>query len=303
MGNDGNSTDSIRAYLKEIGRYALLTPDEEVSLGRQVQAYQALLAQADKPETAWTEEERKIAKAGKYATQKMIRHNLRLVVAIAKKYQKRGMEFMDMIQEGSIGLARAVEKFDPTRGYKFSTYCYWWIRQAVTRAIADQSRTIRVPVHVTEKLNRYKRQRQILTQALGRTPTVAEIADAMGMKSEDLIKLLESDRRPCSLNSFVGKEQDSELWEILPSQEDLLENVSSEFSRQQLLSAIKAAGLTDRERRVLFRRNGFFDGQQATLAGLGYEMNLSRERVRQLEGKALRKVRANRQIREFREVG
>ncbi|MCM0590244.1 MAG: RNA polymerase sigma factor, RpoD/SigA family [Gloeotrichia echinulata IR180] len=303
------TADMVRTYLREIGRVPLLTREQEIVFGKQVQQMMTLLdakdalakeldrepsleewaSVVDQPET----EVKQTVAQGKRAKQKMIEANLRLVVAIAKKYQKRNMEFLDLIQEGTLGLERGVEKFDPMRGYKFSTYAYWWIRQAITRAIAQQGRTIRLPIHITEKLNKIKKVQRELAQKFGRSPSPAEIGKELDLEPAQIREYLNMARQPVSLDVRVGDNQDTELQEMLeddgPSPEYY---TTQEFLRQDLNTLL--AELTPQQREVLALRFGLEDGNEMSLAKVGERLNLSRERVRQLEHQALAHLRRRR---------
>ena len=303
------TADMVRTYLREIGRVPLLSREEEIVYGKQVQqmmvileAKEALRKEIDhEPSLAeWAArvnqsetELNHLMVQGRRAKQKMIEANLRLVVAIAKKYQKRNMEFLDLIQEGTLGLERGVEKFDPMRGYKFSTYAYWWIRQAITRAIAQQGRTIRLPIHITEKLNKIKKVQRELAQKLGRSPTPVEIAQELELEPAQIREYLNMARQPVSLDVRVGDNQDTELQEMLeddgPSPEYY---TTQEFLRQDLNNLL--AELTLQQRQVVALRFGLEDGNEMSLAKVGERLNLSRERVRQLEHQALAHLRRRR---------
>ncbi|MDX2216884.1 MAG: RNA polymerase sigma factor, RpoD/SigA family [Oculatellaceae cyanobacterium bins.114] len=300
------TADMVRTYLHEIGRVPLLTHEQEIVYGKQVQQMMPLLEAREKlaekldreptreewsAEVGLTEADlNKQLREGNRAKQKMIEANLRLVVAIAKKYQKRNMEFLDLIQEGTLGLERGVEKFDPMRGYKFSTYAYWWIRQAITRAIAQQARTIRLPIHITEKLNKIKKVQRELTQSLGRAPNAGEIAEALELEPAQIREFLLMSRQPVSLDLRVGDNQDTELQELLEDDGPSPESYTVQESLRQDLDNM-LADLTPQQREVLILRFGLNDGHELSLAKVGQRMNISRERVRQLERQALDHLR------------
>lgn len=310
-----SSTDTVRTYLHEIGRVPLLTREQEIVFGKQVQQMMKLLEAKEElgkelhrepTATEWAERvlltEAELARTmqqGRRAKQKMIEANLRLVVAIAKKYQKRNMEFLDLIQEGSLGLERGVEKFDPMRGYKFSTYAYWWIRQAITRAIAQHARTIRLPIHITEKLNKIKKVQRELTQQLGKSPSPAEIGNALDLHPSQIREYLLMARHPVSLDLRVGDNQDTELQELLEDEATSPDDfITGELLRQDLDTLM--AELTPQQREVLNLRFGLEDGHELSLAKVGERLNLSRERVRQLEHQALAHLRRRQaQVREY----
>lgn len=310
-----SSTDTVRTYLHEIGRVPLLTREEEIVFGKQVQQMMKLIEAKQALAKEWqreltpqewaaemelTEAElSRILQIGRRAKQKMIEANLRLVVAIAKKYQKRNMEFLDLIQEGTLGLERGVEKFDPMRGYKFSTYAYWWIRQAITRAIAQHARTIRLPIHITEKLNKIKKVQRELTQQLGRSPTPAEIASVLELHPSQIREYLLMARHPVSLDLRVGDNQDTELQELLEDETASPDNyITSELLRQDLNTLISE--LTPQQRDVIILRFGLEDGIELSLAKVGERLSLSRERVRQLEHQALAHLRRRQaHVREY----
>jgi RNA polymerase nonessential primary-like sigma factor len=306
-----NTVDMVRTYLQEIGKVPLLSHEQEIIFGKQVQQMMALYnvqekltEELDREPTAeeWANaveknpsEIKKIIHQGKRAKQKMIEANLRLVVAIAKKYQKRNMEFLDLIQEGSLGLERGVEKFDPTKGFKFSTYAYWWIRQAITRAIAQQARTIRLPIHITEKLNKIKKTQRELSQKLGRSPSPNEIAVALELEPAQIREYFSIARQPISLDVKVGDNQDTELSELLEDNGISPENyITQELMRQDLHKLL--GELTPQQQQVVKLRFGLEDGKELSLAKIGQRMHISRERVRQLEQQALAHLRKKRSI-------
>ena len=262
--------DPVKVYLKEIGRVPLLSPEEETEL--------ALKIQAGGPD-------------GEKAKQRLSEANLRLVVSIAKRYVGRGMQFLDLIQEGNLGLIKAVEKFDHTKGFKFSTYATWWIRQAITRAIADQARTIRIPVHLVESINRVKKTAGDLLHKNGREPTVEEIAAALDMEPDKVRELLQLSQEPISLETPVGEEEDAHLEDFIQDEDAgvPVDEAGRQLLRRELLHVLKS--LTPREERVITLRFGLEDGRARTLEELGKEFNVTRERVRQIEAKALRKLR------------
>jgi RNA polymerase nonessential primary-like sigma factor len=293
--------DSIRAYLKEIGRIPLLSREEELTESRKVQRYLQLLAMPG--EQPANPEHDRIVQDGLRAKTHMIQANLRLVVAVAKKYRNRGLDLMDLIQEGSIALERGVEKFDPAKGYRFSTYAHWWIRQGITRAIANQARAIRLPIHITEKLNALKKASRQLSQEKGRTATLEELSAAVNIKPEEIRKLLGQTRHPISLDIKVGQEQETELGELIESDARSPEDQATRTMLQDALDNVLAQ-LTDREREVIEMRFGLIDSRSKSLAEIGQALNISRERVRQLEVKALRKLRkpeAREQVQDYLE--
>ncbi|QLE53807.1 RpoD/SigA family RNA polymerase sigma factor (plasmid) [Nostoc sp. C057] len=296
------TTDLVRSYLKEIGRYPLLTPEQEITNARLVQQMMAieeqrssLALQLNREATARElatslgqseAEVESILHQGERAKQKMVTANLRLVVAIAKKYQNRNLEFLDLIQEGTLGLYRGVEKFDPNKGYKLSTYAYWWVTQSITRAIAEQSRTIRLPIHINEKLNKIKKIQRELSQSLGRKPTVVEIAEELKVKPEQVREYIQADRKLVSLEMRVGNEQETELSELLADEKiSPLEELNSSLMRQNIKELL--ASLAPIQREVLTLRFGLENDHQLSLTQIGERLNLSRERIRQLEHKAL----------------
>jgi RNA polymerase primary sigma factor len=276
--------DPVRMYLKEIGRVPLLSMEEEKELAMAIEAGEL---EAQKNGTSRNE----IIEAGFAAKRKLTEANLRLVVSIAKKYVGRGMLFLDLIQEGNLGLIRAVEKFDYRKGYKFSTYATWWIRQAITRALADQARTIRIPVHMVETINRLIKISRHLLQELGRDPTVEEIANEMGLTPEKVREVIKISQEPISLETPIGEEEDSHLGDFIEDQEAVApaEAASVMLLKEKMADVLK--NLTERERKVLVLRFGLEDGHQRTLEEVGQEFGVTRERIRQIEAKALRKLR------------
>ncbi|WP_300408566.1 RNA polymerase sigma factor RpoD [Lagierella sp.] len=272
--------DPVKMYLKEIGKIPLLTADEEVDLAKRMEAGEI------------------------YAKRRLAETNLRLVVSIAKRYVGRGMQFLDLIQEGNLGLMKAVEKFDYTRGFKFSTYATWWIRQAITRAIADQARTIRIPVHMVETINKLVRIERQLIQELGRDPTNEEIAKEMGIDVEKVREVRKIAQEPVSLETPIGEEEDSHLGDFIEDETAVAPDEAANFTmlREQLDDILST--LNDRERKVLELRFGLTDGTPRTLEEVGKEFNVTRERIRQIEAKALRKLKhpsRSQKLRDFLE--
>ena len=293
-----NIDDPVRMYLKEIGKVPLLTADEEIELATAMTAGNAAkerLKEIEESGEEITDEERKAlnaeCKRGERAKQKLAEANLRLVVSIAKHYVGRGMLFLDLIQEGNLGLIKAVEKFDYTKGYKFSTYATWWIRQAITRAIADQARTIRIPVHMVETINKVIRVSRQLLQELGHDPTPEEISEEMNMPVDKVREILKIAQEPVSLETPIGEEEDSHLGDFIPDEgaSEPSEAASFTLLKEQLVDVLST--LTPREEKVLKLRFGIEDGRTRTLEEVGKEFNVTRERIRQIEAKALRKLR------------
>ena len=301
--NSFSIDDPVRMYLKEIGKVPLLNPDEEIVLAQAMSAGNEAKTKLDEleerrrngetPDITPEEEAqlRKVYKKGESSKQKLAEANLRLVVSIAKRYVGRGMLFLDLIQEGNLGLIKAVEKFDYTKGYKFSTYATWWIRQAITRAIADQARTIRIPVHMVETINKVIRVSRQLLQELGHDPSPNEIAAAMSMPVEKVREILKIAQEPVSLETPIGEEEDSHLGDFIPDEgaSEPSEAASFTLLKEQLMDVLST--LTPREEKVLKLRFGIEDGRTRTLEEVGKEFNVTRERIRQIEAKALRKLR------------
>lgn len=300
--------DAVGAFFKEMARYPLLKPDEEVELAKRVrileEVRQAQTTAQEKlgyfPDRAAVAEEMGITLKqlehrlyqGKVAKRKMIRSNLRLVVSIAKRYLNRGVPFLDLIQEGAMGLNRATEKFDPDKGYKFSTYAYWWIRQAITRAIANDARTIRLPIHIVEKLNKLKKAQRELKQKLARNPNEEELAKVLDIPANQLRQLQQLRRQALSLNHRVGKEEDTELMDLLEDEDNQSpEARMNESMMRQEIWEVLGDVLTPREKDVISLRYGLASSEPCTLEEVGNMFNLSRERVRQIQSKAMRKLR------------
>ena len=293
-----NIDDPVRMYLKEIGKVPLLTADQEVELATAMTAGREAKERLDEAEangeTLPAEELaqlKKQVKAGERAKQQLAEANLRLVVSIAKRYVGRGMLFLDLIQEGNLGLIKAVEKFDYTKGYKFSTYATWWIRQAITRAIADQARTIRIPVHMVETINKVIRVSRQLLQELGHDPSPEEISEEMNMPVDKVREILKIAQEPVSLETPIGEEEDSHLGDFIPDEAASEPSEAASFTllKEQLVDVLST--LTPREEKVLKLRFGIEDGRTRTLEEVGKEFNVTRERIRQIEAKALRKLR------------
>ena len=295
--------DSVRAYLRDIGRIPLLEHDEEILLGRQVQrlmeikACEELLKNPDKSSLADSlgltiKELKREIRAGEKAKDKMVTANLRLVVSVAKKYTKRNMELLDIIQEGTIGLVRGVEKFDPGRGYKFSTYAYWWIRQGITRAIAEKSRAIRLPIHVTENLNKLKKAQRELSQMNGYMPNVFQLSDYLGLTVDEIKDLMCKARQPTSLEIKIGENRDTALIDLLEDETQLPDMLlDQQFIKEDIRELIK--DLPEMQAAVISMRYGIGDEmlEPMSMTAIGQVLNMSRDRVRTLEHKALKALR------------
>ncbi|MFM2429805.1 MAG: hypothetical protein RLZZ511_1018 [Cyanobacteriota bacterium] len=299
------TVDSVRQYLQEIGRYPLLTHEQEIAYGKQVQRmvqlnalYNGQLEQRDQPLTKaeWAAiaglsepELDKALEAGSRAKRRLVEANLRLVVSVAKKYQKLNMEMLDLLQEGGIGLQRAAEKFDPTKGYRFSTYSYWWIRQAMTRALSEQSRTIRLPVHMTEKLGKIKKAQRQLAAQLGRPATIAEIATILEMKPEQVRDCLFQSRQPISLDIKIGNEQNTELGDLLEDDGQTPDDFATVNCLKEDLERW-LLDLTPQQQQVIRMRYGLTNNEPMTLQQISTILNLTRERIRQIEKAALKRL-------------
>ncbi len=306
MKNTSQSSNLVRSYLKNIGRFPLLTHEQEIKLGKKVQQYMALQeVKSDLAEStgeALSEEEwadntdlsttelRQVIAQGERARAKMVRANLRLVVSIAKKYTGHSLEMMDLIQEGTIGLHRGVEKFDPAKGYRFSTYAYWWIRQAITRSISNNSRVIRLPIHISDKLRKMRKAQRKLSVSLGRQITVSELANEMSISVEKLRELQEQGRKPLSLDMKIGSEQNTDLGDLLEDEGILPEEYATRSLLKRDLRNLLLS-LSEQQREVIRLRFGLDTGSKMTLNQIGERMDISRERVRQVERSALRKLR------------
>jgi RNA polymerase primary sigma factor len=300
-----NIEDPVRMYLKEIGKVPLLSAEEEISLAQMMESGEMAKTQLEEDGDSLDQEQKKelenLVNQGDYAKKKLAEANLRLVVSIAKRYVGRGMLFLDLIQEGNLGLIKAVEKFDYRKGYKFSTYATWWIRQAITRAIADQARTIRIPVHMVETINKLIRVSRQLLQELGREPSPEEIAEQMEIPVERVREILKISQEPVSLETPIGEEEDSHLGDFIQDENVPVPADAAAFTllKEQLVEVLST--LTEREQKVLRLRFGLDDGRARTLEEVGKEFNVTRERIRQIEAKALRKLRHPSRSRKLRD--
>jgi RNA polymerase primary sigma factor len=303
---DGGTADTVRMYLKEIGRVDLLTTDDERHLAQAIDDGNRAAEMLDGAALS-SDEQRKLMRLvhnGQRAKSELIQANLRLVVSIAKRYSGRGMQFLDLIQEGNLGLMRAVDKFDHTKGFKFSTYATWWIRQAITRSIADQARTIRSPVHMVESMNRVLRMQRQMHQELEREPTLDELADRCGLPVDKIREILRISQDPLSLDSPVGEEDDSNLADFI--EDNNADAPADAATKMMLTKAVEEAlgDLSDREQEIVRMRFGLDDGQARTLEDVGKEFGVTRERIRQIEAKTLAKLRhpmRSQRLKEFLE--
>ncbi len=306
-GDGGSSSDPVRMYLKEIGRVELLSGEEERRLAQAIDDGNRAALELDRADLTDVERRRlkRAVNAGQRAKSELIQANLRLVVSIAKRYTLRGMQFLDLIQEGNLGLMRAVDKFDYTKGFKFSTYATWWIRQAITRSIADQARTIRIPVHMVESMNRVLRMQRQMHQELEREPTLDELSDRVGLPPDRVREILRISQDPLSLDSPLGEEDDSNLGDFIP---DLSAETPADMAtKKMLVQAVEEAlgELTEREQEIVRMRFGLDDGQAKTLEDVGREFGVTRERIRQIEAKTLAKLRhpmRSQKLKEFLEA-
>jgi RNA polymerase primary sigma factor len=306
-GDGGSSSDPVRMYLKEIGRVELLSGEEERRLAQAIDDGNRAALELDRTDLTDVERRRlmRAVNAGQRAKSELIQANLRLVVSIAKRYTLRGMQFLDLIQEGNLGLMRAVDKFDYTKGFKFSTYATWWIRQAITRSIADQARTIRIPVHMVESMNRVLRMQRQMHQELEREPTLDELSDRVGLPPDRVREILRISQDPLSLDSPLGEEDDSSLGDFIP---DLSADTPADMAtKKMLVQAVEEAlgELTEREQEIVRMRFGLDDGQAKTLEDVGREFGVTRERIRQIEAKTLAKLRhpmRSQKLKEFLEA-
>ena len=302
-----NTSDPVRMYLKEIGRVELLNGDEERRLAQAIEQGNLAALELDRPDLDPVDRRRlmRAVRAGQSAKSELIQANLRLVVSIAKRYTLRGMQFLDLIQEGNLGLMRAVDKFDYTKGFKFSTYATWWIRQAITRSIADQARTIRIPVHMVESMNRVLRMQRQMHQELEREPTLDELSDRVGLPPDRVREILRISQDPLSLDSPLGEEDDSSLADFIP---DLSADTPADMAtKTMLVQAVEEAlgELSEREQEIVRMRFGLDDGQAKTLEDVGREFGVTRERIRQIEAKTLAKLRhpmRSQKLKEFLEA-
>ncbi len=307
VGDGSNSSDPVRMYLKEIGRVELLSIDEERRLAQAIDEGNRAAAALDQADIGIEERRQmiRVVQAGQSAKSELIQANLRLVVSIAKRYTLRGMQFLDLIQEGNLGLMRAVDKFDHTKGFKFSTYATWWIRQAITRSIADQARTIRIPVHMVESMNRVMRMQRQMHQELEREPTLEELSDKVGLHPDRVREIQRIAQDPLSLDSPLGEEDDSSLADFIP---DLSADTPADMAtKKMLVQAVEEAlgELSEREQEIVRMRFGLDDGQSKTLEDVGREFGVTRERIRQIEAKTLAKLRhplRSQKLKEFLET-